>query len=421
MSPVLPRSSSRSLSLAALAAVTALLAGACSASDATSSDDSTTASVDVLGKKNPASGDPVVFGVINLESGAVTFPEVLEGEQAAVKYVNEYLGGIDGHPVKLVTCATDGEPATSSRCANQILDQKPVAILGAADTAAPAAMKVWERADLPYLGGMTFTEAENTGTNSVQFYSISQGDNAALAAYAVDKLGASKGAVMYTDNAQGKSTGLGVVKPTMLKAGAKSVKEVAVPPAAADLSTQAAAVVQDQADAVYLNLPNGCSNALRALQSVGNQAKLLGIGPCIEPKALEAAGSAAEGLYSAQPFEPLDGGGEDAKLFNAVMDKYAKSTVRATGTMAGFGSVMNIQAALGKTDPATLTTKSILAAFRTGTDHKNFLSHPYTCDGEQLGGYTAVCSAYQRIYQVKNGKSVAVGDEWVTAGDNFTQ
>lgn len=411
----------RSQRLTVLAIATALVVTACSSSSSDSgSENESTSVANVLGTKHPASGTPVVFGVLNLESGPVTFPEVLAGEQAAVRYVNDYLGGIDGHPIKLVTCTTDGQPSTSSRCANQILDQKPVAIIGAADTGAPAAMEVWKRAGLAYLGGMTLTPAENTSDNSVQFYSISQGDNAALSAYAVEKLGVSKAAVMYTDDSQGKSTGLGVVKPTMLNAGAKSVKEVAVPPASADLSSQAAAVVGAGAQAVYLNLPNACASALRSLQSVGNQAKLLGIGPCIEPKTLKAAGAAAEGLYTAQPFDPLDGGSKDAKVFNAVMDKYASaSTVRAIGTEAGFGTIINVQAALGKTDPSKLTTKSILKAFRTGSDHPNFLSHSYTCDGKQLGKDTAVCNAYQRVYQVKNGKSVLATDDWVTAGSNF--
>jgi branched-chain amino acid transport system substrate-binding protein len=397
-----------------------LVTTACSSSDSSSETSTATSSAGVLGTKHAASGTPVVFGVLNLESGPVTFPEVLAGEKAAVRYVNDYLGGIGGHPIKLVSCVTDGQPSTSTRCANQILDEKPVAILGAADPGAPAAMAVWERANLPYLGGITFTPAENTGKNSVQFYSISQGDNAALSSYAVRKLGVTKGAVMYTDDSQGKSTALDVVKPTMLHAGAKSVKEVAVPPAAADLSSQAAAIVGANAEAVYINLPNACTNALRALQAVGNHAKLFGIGPCIEPKALKAAGAAAEGLYTAQPFVPLDGDSKDAKLLNAAMDKYAPSTVRAIGTEAGFGSVMNIQAALGKTAPSKLTTKNILSAFRTGSDHPNFLSHPYTCDGKQLGKNAAVCNAYQRVYQVKNGKSEPVGNDWVTAGADFT-
>ena len=33
-----------------------------------------------------------------------------------------------------------------------------------------------------------------------------------------------------------------------------------------------------------------------------------------------------------------------------------------------------------------LTTKSILAAFKTGSNHPNFLSHPYTCNGQAIEG-----------------------------------
>ncbi|HWI71462.1 MAG TPA: hypothetical protein VNT55_05880, partial [Baekduia sp.] len=42
----------------------------------------------------------------------------------------------------------------------------------------------------------------------------------------------------------------------------------------------------------------------------------------------------------------------------------------------------------------------ILKAFRAGSDHPNFLAHPYTCDGKQLAG-PAVCNAYYLIDQIK--------------------
>src|ERR1700712_5177284 len=109
---------------------------------------------DALGTPNAASGSPIVFGLLNIESGPVTFPEVREAEQAAVQYVNAYKGGIGGRPIKLVTCVTDGQPSTSQRCANQIADQHPVAILGGADTGAPGAIPVWTRKNLAYLGGV---------------------------------------------------------------------------------------------------------------------------------------------------------------------------------------------------------------------------------------------------------------------------
>src|ERR1700676_1019884 len=139
---------------AVLAAMTAcgLLAAACGSSGGGSAAPSSAGApqsaspASVLGPPHPASGSPVVFGLLNLQSGPVTFPEVSGAEQAAAQYVNEYLDGINGHHVKIVVCATDGQPSTSARCANQLLNDHPVAILGGADTGAPGAIPVWQRA-----------------------------------------------------------------------------------------------------------------------------------------------------------------------------------------------------------------------------------------------------------------------------------
>ena len=116
--------------------------GASASSSASSSPASSTAAVS-LGTPHPATGSPVVFGLLNLLSGPVTFPEISEAEQAAASYVNEYLDGIGGHPIKIDVCATDGQPATSERCANQLLNSHPVAILGGGDTGSAGAIPVW--------------------------------------------------------------------------------------------------------------------------------------------------------------------------------------------------------------------------------------------------------------------------------------
>jgi branched-chain amino acid transport system substrate-binding protein len=78
---------------------------------------------------------------------------------------------------------------------------------------------------------------------------------------------------------------------------------------------------------------------------------------------------------------------------------------------------MNIQAALDGV--STLDTKSILAAFKDGQAHPNFLAHEYTCDGKQLAGNTAVCNAFQKIKQVKGGKVVTASDDWVSGAENY--
>src|ERR1700712_652373 len=115
------------------------LAGCTTPTPATSGD---TGSGDALGTPNAASGTPVSFATLDVASGPVTFPEVLAAEQAAVQYVNAYLGGIGGPPIELKSCETDGTPATSQRCANQLLDGKPVAVIGGADVGSPGAIPV---------------------------------------------------------------------------------------------------------------------------------------------------------------------------------------------------------------------------------------------------------------------------------------
>jgi branched-chain amino acid transport system substrate-binding protein len=194
---------------------------------------------------------------------------------------------------------------------------------------------------------------------------------------------------------------------------------VPVAPSAADFTSVAAAAIQSTPDMVYVNSPNACPGILKALKSVGFSGKIFGIDPCTSPQALDTAGDAAEGLYFAQPFESLDSGTDDAKLMLAAWQKYGpKDLALDSIAQAGFSTVMNVQAALdGVSD---LSTKNILAAFKDGQAHPNFLAHEYTCDGKQLAGNTAVCNAFQKIKQVKGGKVITVSSDWVSGADLYT-
>jgi branched-chain amino acid transport system substrate-binding protein len=197
------------------------------------------------------------------------------------------------------------------------------------------------------------------------------------------------------------------------------VKAVPVAPSASDFASAAAAAIQNGPDMVYVNTPAACPGVLKALKSVGFSGKLFGIDPCSSPQALQTAGDAAEGLYFAQPFESIDSGSDDANLMLAALQKYGpKDLALDSIAEAGFSTVMNIQAALdGVSD---LNTKSILAAFKDGKSHPNFLAHEYTCDGKQLAGNAAICNTYQKIKQVKGGKVTTVTQDWVTGADAYT-
>jgi branched-chain amino acid transport system substrate-binding protein len=111
----------------------------------------------------------------------------------------------------------------------------------------------------------------------------------------------------------------------------------------------------------------------------------------------------------------------DTKLYLAALKKYAPPTIALDSLAAiGFQSVIDVQAALGKFTVADLTKSKILAAFTTGSNHTNFMGHPYTCDGKQLVGATSICNAYQQIRVIKNGAPTVASPDFVTAGSDYT-
>jgi branched-chain amino acid transport system substrate-binding protein len=414
---------SRSLSVAALA-VTALIAAACSSggSSGSGAPASTSAAAaaggSVFGAAKKATGTPYVFGMINDETGAVTFPEARQGSIAAVDYVNNYLDGISGHPIVIDTCTGDGTPATAARCANQLAAKHPLAILGAADVGAPASIPVYQHANLAYLGGIPFTPVPETAPNSIQFWSVSVGDNAAAAVYAGKTLGVKSVAIVYFNNPQGASL-LPLITPVLKAAGVTTIKDIPLSPTSPDPSPQAALIESSGAQLAYVDVPNGCGNVLKALKSVGYSGKVMGIDPCGAPPVLAASAGGANGMYIASPFVLQSGGSAQAKLFTAAMAKWAApGTLVDSISTAGFATVMNVQQVLS-TITGTPTTATILAAFRAGT-HPNFLSHPYTCNGQALKGAAAICSDYYLMNQVQNVTITQPSStDWVTSKGYF--
>ena len=421
---------SRWLGTAAAVVASGLLAAGCgssssstTSSSAGSSGGGTTAtsattgaaSSSALGTPKKATGSPYVFGMINDETGAVTFPEARQGAIAAMEYANNYLGGINGHPIVIDNCIGDGTPAGAGRCATELVAKHPIAILGAADVGAPASIPIYAHANLAYIGGIPFTPVPFISPNSIQFWSVSVGDNAAAAVYAGKTLGAKTVALMYFSNPQGESI-LPQIVPVFKAAGVSTVKQIPLSPTSPDPSPQAALIQSSGAQLSYVDVPNGCGNVLKSLKSVGYTGKLMGIDPCGAPPVITASAGGAEGMYIASPFILATGTSQQAQLFQAAMKKWAApGTLIDSPSVAGFATVMNVQAALSKIS-GTPTTKSIMAAFKTGSNHPNFLSHPYTCDGQQMTGAPAICNDYYLMNQVKSGQLTQPNTtDWTTS------
>src|SRR4051812_14712220 len=144
------------LTATASAAALLLLASACSKPE--SNADNT----------GGLSGGPVTIGVQSLDTGAVGYPQNTYGAKAAEWYVNNKLGGINGHPLKLDICSGDGTPETGVSCANHFVSTNAPVVFDAYDGTSIGAMTpILSEAKVPIVGtlaGQGVAEAAPYGT-----------------------------------------------------------------------------------------------------------------------------------------------------------------------------------------------------------------------------------------------------------------
>src|SRR5690348_13554818 len=72
-----------------------------------------------------SSKTPITIGWVNQQGGPTDVgPGATKGAELAVKYLNEKLGGIQGHPVKLFTCFTSTSEEQGQTCGQKMVNNK---------------------------------------------------------------------------------------------------------------------------------------------------------------------------------------------------------------------------------------------------------------------------------------------------------
>lgn len=363
----------------------------------------------ILGKPDAAKGSPVLFGADNMNAAqGAAFPESEEAASAMVDYLNAYKGGLDGHPIKIDWCATDGTPSGSSDCAKQLIADHPKAIIGASDLSTADTIPLYAKAHLAYLGGMDFTPVEATAKNSIIFTDSAQLGNVIAGEYVVKTLHKMSVAVIALGNPQGQFSANVLWKPGIQKFGGK-FSLFQVPLTSSTVTATVEQAVTSGATAIGLEDPGQCLALLQGLQEAGWKGPVISIDPCSAPVTIKAAGSAANGLLWTQPFQVPATHTADANLAVAILKKYAPAKIPIDSpALTEMQTLMDIWQAFHATKPSKLTEKYILATFHKGKDHPNFLSNPYSCNDTAIPAYPSVCNASYYVYKIVNGQAVKV-------------
>ena len=150
------------------------------------------------------SAEPVLITLVNIEGTPVgSFPEIRVGAEAAVKTINETMGGLNGRPFELESCVHGLDPNEATACANEIADAQPNLHIQGIDFFNPLLWPTFVGAGLPVLQTVPiFIEDFDTeGILSTEGGCVSSFPTAME--YGVETLDADKFVIIYSNTTPG--------------------------------------------------------------------------------------------------------------------------------------------------------------------------------------------------------------------------
>lgn len=354
---------------------------------------------------------PLVVGFVNMEGApSGSFPESSAGAQAAVAYVNDELGGVDGRLLELSTCLTNGTSQSSLSCAQRLVAASPVAVVGGVDLGADASVPVITAAGIPYVTGSPTLIGELRNEGAYAFTGGVAGELLAIGDYLIEERGVRSIHVLHADLPGLLNSAVSAAGDVFRAKQVSDVKLVAEKVDAADFAPALTAAAAGDPDALVIVFPaQSCSRILQAAAALGVQAELYAPGACASPAAIRAAGPVLDRTTFASSYVPVpaEGGSPEEGAFRAGVPEDQRSPI----SQAAFSSVLNLQVLLaeGSTEP-----DAVRAALDATVEQPNVFAYPYTCDGQQIVLLPSVCNTSVRLLKWTDGAFTDVAGDWVS-------
>ncbi len=389
------RGLTRALALAA--AVVIPIAGCGSSSSSTSpgsstSSSSSNASDQILGTPKAATGTPVTIGYVTTGVGSGYDSGKEEAALPAyAKYINEYMGGIGGHPIKFLVCEDKTAPAGGKACVNQMISAKVPAVLSSSETLVSYAT------DLPKAGIVYMTDVAlvlpGAGAGAYSLANAQFADVGALGVVAKEA-GAKRAAYLVVD-VPGYPDLLKALADPTYKALGIGVTIAKAPPATADLTPQVAAILREDPGVLYVvGTPAFCISAFSALNQAGYKGLKTTIPQCINESS--NSGIKGGGLNGIKTFSESTTNADDpdVKKISAILSKYnANAKVDDSGVALGYQVAVGFATGLSALT-GDLTFASINSALKAAPDMPlpDGGGITFKCDGTKAPGVAYMCS-----------------------------
>ncbi|MGH3173485.1 MAG: ABC transporter substrate-binding protein, partial [Streptosporangiaceae bacterium] len=244
---------------------------------------------------------PVYIGYVNQQGGPTAVGLLATaGAQMAVNYANAELGGMDGHPIQLVTCFIASAEEEGTVCAQKFLANKKVNVieLGGVAIGVQSFFSTLG-GNKPVIDGVAATPIDSVQKNAVILFGDATHILAPFGTYAKDVLHAKTAALVYPSDNAGSAEGAAAVKQGLQAAGI-TVKSVGYPESQTDLTSVLTAAGAQTADVVVPYSDSaGCVNLAKSLQTLGitNSKKIISAPLCLNGQVIQGFGDFPHWTY----------------------------------------------------------------------------------------------------------------------------
>lgn len=330
----------------------ALVAGAC----ADDSDDAGDG-----GGEEPSTADltgPPVPLMVLVDGGggaAFEFPNVFDAAQVAVDAIHAD-GGIDGSPIEMLTCETEGNPNKAGECAREAVDAGVTAVVGAFTTFGDNYMPVLEEAGIPSVAPFAISFPEFASELSFPVIGGAPATTAGMGAQLADA-GFETINVSYLDIEQGALAAT-LVGEGLAPRGLEVASETPVPQGTGDFGPQLSAAQSGGTDGIVVALASDDADRyVQQAAQAGVEPQLALTSASLSPDAVETLGSAAEGLFVTSNFKPTTMDDPGVERFLDEVERFDPDLEiddPAINAWAGMHLVADVLAGSTDFSPATL-------------------------------------------------------------------
>lgn len=322
-------------------------------------------------------GEPIKLGsILTITNPAWNNAMMEDVNNAFASYINEELGGIDGRPVQVETCDDHGDPAKTTQCLNNLLDEGVVAFVNNSSLAFGSnALPAMEKAGVTNIGGWPVSPAEYASDHEFLTSPGATGSYPSLAVF-LRAQGAESLAMMYQNTPSGlaASEQIGALWKAL---GGGEFTGVEFDPNAPDFTPAVSKAAAAKPDALILAVGEGPAPRLFQAVAIADLDAMVGATAAAAGKAVQdAAGDAMQGFHFSLAAVPADYDSEDAKTYSNVMAEYSPDTelsnqaaVAASGMMAAYDLLAAVE--------GDITKEAVAEQIRKTTTWDAFLVHDY--------------------------------------------